>query len=219
MLFSSRRWSAFPRSIVPHALVAATLLLVSALPATAQDDRFLRLEPNCRHTVDVLMDSARVLGLPDSTLRSTALQGMQKKVDSRKICEAVRNKFGLLKTALSVLGPVDGQELDAASRVIEAGGKPAQLAAFKPREKGRNDLQALTVWTDLIYRGVPGEEASTAITKLWQDGADEATFRRLWKDVQTDISQGLNPGAALRNWIRQAPVRTPPKSPTTTPEG
>jgi hypothetical protein len=220
MLFSSRRWSLFPRSIVPHALVAAALLLVSALPATAQDDRFLRLEPNCRHVVDVLMDSARVLGLPDSALRSTALQGMQKKVDGRRICDAVRNKFGLLKTALGVLGPVDGQELDAAARVLEAGGKPTQLAAFKPREKGRDDLLALTVWTDLIYRGVPGDEASNAITRLWQDGADEATFRRLWKDVQTDISQGLNPGAALRAWIRQsAPLRTPPKSPTTTPEG
>jgi hypothetical protein len=219
-MLSSRRWSLFPRSIVPHALAAAALLLVSALPATAQDDRFLRLEPNCRHVVDVLMDSARVLGLPDSALRSTALQGMQKKVDGRRICDAVRNKYGLLKTALGVLGPVDGQELDAAARVLEAGGKPAQLAAFKPREKGRDDLLALTVWTDLIYRGVPGDEASTAITKLWQDGADEATFRRLWKDVQTDISQGLNPGAALRAWIRQsAPLRTPPKSPTTTPEG
>jgi hypothetical protein len=217
MPFLSRRWSLRPVGIVPHARWVAALLLLSALPAAAQDDRLGRLDQPCRYVFDLTLDSARALGLPDAPLRSTALLGLQRKAANREICEAVRTKFGHLKTALNVLGPVDFQELDAASRLLQAGAKPAQLAAFKPRQNGRNDLQALTVWTDLIYRGVPGEEASTAITKLWQDGADEATFRRLWNDVQTDISQGLNPGAALQARINQAPVRTPPKPPT--PEG
>jgi hypothetical protein len=142
------------------------------------------------------------------------LQGIQKKVDNRKIVDAVRLKFARLRTAHSVLGAVGDQELDAASAVLEAGANPVQLAAFKPRQKGRNDLEAFTVWADLLYRGVPGDEASSAITKLWQDGADEATFRRLWKDVQADISQGLNPGAALQARIREAPIRPTQKPPT-----
>ena len=72
------------------------------------------------------------------------------------------------------------------------------------------------MWADLISRGVPGEDASTAIAKLWQDGADDVTFHRLWNDVQADISQGLNPGAALSNRIRESPTRAPPKP---APEG
>jgi len=214
MRLSPRRW--FPRcsTVVPHALRAAVLLLISALPATAQDDRFLKLDQNSRYVIDMLMDSARTLGLPAEPLRSLTLQGIQKKIDNRKIVEAVRAKFARLKTAHSILGAVGDQELDAASAVLEAGAKPAQLAAFKPRQKGRNDLEAFTVWADLLYRGVPGDETSSAITKLWQDGADEATFRRLWKDVQADISQGLNPGAALQNRIREAPIRPTQKPPT-----
>lgn len=211
MLLSSRRRSVQSASIVPHAWRAAALLLLSALPAAAQEDpRLVRLEQPCRYAFDLTIDSAKAMGLPDAPLRSTVLLGIQSKADSRRICDAVRTKFGHLKTALSVLGAVGDQELDAASRVLEAGAKPAQLAAFKPRQKGRNDLNALTVWTDLMYRGVPKEEASTGIIKLWQDGADEATFLRLWNDVQSDINQGLNPGGAFRSRILQTPVRTPP---------
>jgi len=102
--------------------------------------------------------------------------------------------------------------------VLAAGAKPPQLAAFKPRQKGRNDLDALTVWADLLNRAVPGEEASSAIIKLWQDGADGAVFRRLWNDVQADISQGSNPGQALQARVREAPTRPTPK-PVTPPEG
>src|SRR5262245_42029187 len=210
MRFLSRRRSVQSASMVPHAWRAAALVLLSALPAAAQEDRLLRLEQPCRYVFDLTVDSAKAMGLPDAPLRSTALLGIQTKVDPRRICDAVRTKFGHLKTALSVLGSVGDQELDAASRVLQAGAKPAQLAAFKPRQKGRNDLNALTVWTDLMYRGVPKEEASTGIIKLWQDGADEATFLRLWNDVQSDINQGLNPGGAFRSRILQTPVRTPP---------
>lgn len=204
--------------LVPHALRAAALLVFSALPAAAQDDRFLKLDQASRFAIELSMDSARALGLPDAPLRSRAYQGIQKRVDGRKIVEAVRTKFRHLKTAFDVLGPVGDQELDAASAVLEAGAKPAQLAAFKPRQKGRTDLDALTVWADLLYRGVSGDEASSAITKLWQDGADETVFRRLWNDIQGDISQGLNPGAALQVRVRETPVRQASK-PVTPPEG
>jgi hypothetical protein len=63
-----------------------------------------------------------------------------------------------------------------------------------------------------MARGVPTEDASSAISKLWQDGADDATFVSLWNNVQSDILRGLNPGTALQNRIREAPSsgRAPP---------
>ena len=93
--------------------------------------------------------------------------------------------------------------------MIEAGGKPQQLAAFKVRQQGRSDLEAFIVWVDFLGRGVPKDEAYTAITKLWQDGADDATFHSLWNNVQADILQGLTPGLALQNRIRESPGRAP----------
>jgi hypothetical protein len=205
-------------AVVPHALRVSAVLALAALPAAAQDDRFIKLDLNSRFAIEAMIDSAVMLGLPDAPLKSRAYQGISKKAANGKIVEAVRTKFQHLKTALSVLGPVGDQELDAASAVLDAGAKPTQLAAFRPRQKGRSDLDAFAVWADLLYRGVPGEEASSAITKLWEDGADAAVFRRLWNGVQEDISQGLNPGAALRARIRETPVRQPAR-PGTPPEG
>jgi hypothetical protein len=209
-LAPSRLSKLVPRSLGVAALVLAGL---SAAPLAAQySDPYAaalaRLDQNSRLAVEIVIDSAQSIGLPYMPLRSRVLEGVQKKAPSQRIVESVRRKFSLLRTARTMLGQVSDGELDAASAVLEAGGKPGQLQSFKARQKDREALEAFTVWADLITRGVPGEEASSAITKLWQDGADDATFRSLWNNVQADISQGLNPGAALQNRIRETPSRT-----------
>ena len=198
---------------------AGALLLFSALPVVAQDvDPLAKLETKDRFVIDLMIDSANMAGLPSNTLRLMALQGIAHRADGRKIIEAVRKQLNFLRTAREVLGQVDDQELIAGASVLSAGAKPAQLAAFRPRKKGRNDLQAFVVWTDFLERKVPSEDAFSAITKLWQDGADDETFYSLWTNVQADISQGLNPGTALQNRIREAPGR-PSQSTVKPPEG
>lgn len=211
--------SKLPRWLVPPALRVSALLFLGALPATAQLDPLLKLDSKSRFAVDQMMDSLRQLGLSDAPLRSTTLLGIRKGADNGKIVEVVRKKFLSLKTAFSVLGPVGDNEISAAADLLEAGAKPSQLSVFKQRQRGRSDLLAFAVWADLIYRSVPGDEAATAIAKLWEDGADEATYRRLWNDVQADISQGVKPGAALQARVREAPVRPAAAKPPTPPEG
>jgi hypothetical protein len=184
-----------------------------ATPVAAQDlDPLLRLDTSSKSAIEAMIDSAANLGLPSSALRLLALEGVVKtRGDGRRIVTAVREQLTRFKTAKSVLGDVPDQEIVAAADVLKAGAKPTQLQVFLDRRHGRTDLEALTVWTDLISRGVPSEDAFSAIGKLWKDGADDATFRSLWKDVQSDISLGLNPGAALQNRIREAPGRAPSK--------
>ncbi len=200
-------------------LRAAAITVVASLPLAAQEsDKFDKLEPNCKFAIEQVIDSANAMGLPAFYLRSTALQGIALKVDCHKINDAVRRDFSLLKTARAQLGQASDQELVAGAAVLRAGAKPAQLAPFRARQKGRSEVQAFTYWADLITRGVPSEEASSAITKLWQDGADDETFFGLWNAVQTDIIKGLNPGTALQNRIREAPGRPTPTK-ITPPEG
>jgi hypothetical protein len=200
-------------------LRGAALIALGVLPAVAQEtDPFTKLDPNSRFAVELIIDSANTLGLPSSYLRSTALQGLALGIDGRRIVSAVRQDFVRLKTARAALGPASNEELVAAASVLHAGAKPAQLAPFRARQSGRSDLAAFTFWADLITRGVPSEEASSAITKLWQEGADDATFYGLWNNVQSDILRGLNPGAALQNRIREAPGRPAPTK-VTPPEG
>jgi hypothetical protein len=198
-------------------LVAASLLVASTL--SAQDgDPLAKLENN-RYAFDLLLDSAAAAGLPTGPLISKAREGIAKKVDGRKIVEVVRKLYGELRTAHNVLGGVDEQELTTAATLLDAGAKPAQLELFRPRQKGRSDITAFIVWTDFLQRGIPGEEASTAISKLWRDGVDDDTFRSLWTNVKGDISQGLNPGTALQNRIRETPGRASPQTPGKPPEG
>lgn len=199
----------------PQSLIAAgALMLLSALPLAAQDvDPLTRLDQNSRFAIDLMLDSARVAGLPTAPLVSRALEGIARKVDNRRIVDAVRKQLSYLRIARSVLGGVGDEELIAAAGVVEAGAKPGQLAAFRTRQKGRSDIQAFVYWADLITKGVPSEDASSAISKLWQDGADDATFYSLWRSVSSDILQGLNPGAALQNRIRESPGRAPPSKP------
>jgi len=206
------------RRRIGRSLLAGVLVALCARIAVAQDpDPLLKLDPNSRFAIELMIDSARAEGIPTRPLLSRALEGINRKADNKKIVEAVRRQLGLLRTARSVLGGVAEDELIAAAAVLEAGAKPAQLGVFRVRHKDRNDLAAFTYWADLITRGVPSEDASSAITKLWQDGADDATFYSLWKSVQSDILQGLNPGAALQNRIRETPGRAPPSK--TPPEG
>ena len=195
------------------AAAAFALAVAAPIALRAQDaelDRLVRLDVGSRYSIHLMMDSADAEGLPAKALRSKAYEGIAKKADGRQIVGAVRRELIALRVARVQLGDVDDDELMAAAAVVEAGVKPTQLSAFRTRAKNRSDLEALTIWASLIWRGVPTEDASTAISKLWLDGADDATFQSLWNNVQADILRGLNPGTALQNRIREAPGRTPP---------
>jgi hypothetical protein len=207
----------FPQSA--GSVAAALLLLAGALPAVAQDvDRISTQERGCQYAYAMIVDSATTLGLPTRSLRSVMLEGLEKKFECRKVVEVVRKQLGLLVIVRQTLGPVSDDEYDAAAAVLRAGAKPTQLQAFRARQKNRSELSAFMVWADLISRGVPSEDAHSAVTKLWQDGADDATFLSLWNNVRSDILQGLNPGAALQNRIRETPGRPSPST-VKPPEG
>ncbi len=199
------------RGLSRVAISAAALLVAASLPVASQDlDPLYKLDTQSKYAVQLLIDSARASNIPTRPLMSIALEGIAMKADGKRIVGAVRKQFGLLETARNSLGSVNGEELAAAAAVLDAGAKPAALAPFRSKQSGRSDLEAFTIWADLITRGVPKDDASSAITKLWQDGADDMTFHSLWNNVQTDILQGLNPGTALQNRIRETPGRAPP---------
>jgi hypothetical protein len=201
--------------------VAAALALAAAVPLRAQEsepDRLARLDVGSRYAFELLVDSANSEGLPVRPLRLKAYEGISKKADGRQIVAAVRRELLALRIARLQLGDVDDQELEAAAAVVEAGAKPAQISLFRTRVNNRSDLQALTIWAALMARGVPTEDASSAISNLWRDGADDATFVSLYNSVQSDILRGLNPGTALQNRIRETPGRAPPNK-GTPPEG
>lgn len=190
---------------------AALLALVSFAPrAAAQDtDPFARLEPSSRFAVEAIIDSARVAGLPAAALRSKALEGIAVHADDRRIVSVVHDLFRSMRDARAVLGPVSDPDLEAAAEVLSAGVKPEQLSVFRDAPRARPLASAFTVLVDLVTRGVPRNDATSAIVKLWRSGARDADFYGLWNSVKSDILEGLNPGAALQNRVREFPGRAP----------
>ena len=192
---------------------------LAAVVGAQQPDPFARLDARSRYAIEAMIDSAGVQGLPADALRSLALQGIQKGAPSRVIVDAVRRLFGNLREARAILGPVNNEDLKAAAGVLEITNvKPAVLAPFKDPPKGRSLATALTVLGDLLTRGVPRDDASSAVVGLWKDGAGEAEFTGLFRRVEGDILRGLNPGAALQNWMREYPGRGSPSKVNPPPE-
>jgi hypothetical protein len=204
----------------------ATVLLAGALVAphslAAQDsDPLSRLDANTRFAVEVIMDSARVAGVPTRPLMLKALEGASKHADSRLILRVVRALFhALLDTRVALGAALNESEWSAAASALQAGVPLETLAKFRGDHAGRPLTRALVVLTDLIQRGVPIPEASSAIMQLWTHGAADGDFYGLWKNVDQDIHSGQNPGTALQQRMREIPPRASPggKLPTTTPE-
>jgi hypothetical protein len=205
-------------------LLLAGLTLGS--PAIAQDGRdpLMRLERTARYSIEVLMDSARLMGLPTRPIESKVLEGLSKNKPPRLILTVARNMFRSLRDARAVLGPsVTIDELEAAATALNSGVTQAELARLaqsrqekEPKEKRLT--VPLVVLVDLIFRGVPRDTASQTIFQLWQRGAADDDFLGLWRGVERDIVSGADPGAALLNRAREIPSREPPPVSTPRPE-
>ena len=162
-----------------------------------------------------MIDSAKYLGLPSAPLRVARSRGHQQEGDDGRIVDAVREQFGRLQDCAQTmlgLGRRRGARRPPPA-VLKAGAKPAPAAAVQDAPKGPKRLSRPSPSGPISSPAASRAKTPRhAISKLWQDGADDATFHRLWNDVQADISQGLNPGAALQNRIREAPGRAPAKA-------
>jgi hypothetical protein len=193
---------------------AATILLGALHPVAlvAQDpDPLSRLDTQTRFTVEVIIDSARVAGVPTRPLLLKALEGAAKHADNRHIIAAVRSQFRAeLDVRVALGSTLNESEWTSAVSALQAGVPLEALAKFRGERTGKPFTRALVVLTDLIQRGVPVPEASSAIMQLWQRGAADGDFYGLWKNVEQDILSGQNPGTALQQRMREVPVRVAP---------
>lgn len=193
---------------------ASVFMIGAALAgsAFAQDrDPLVRLEPTVRYNVEVLLDSARLAGLPTAPIESKALEGISKRIDSRRILAAVRGVFKSLREARAALGPrATSDELNAGAAALRVGITTAELAHLARSRHEKPVTVPLVVLADLVSRGVPRDTASATIFQLWQRGAADDDFLGLWRGVERDIVSGTDPGVALLNRAREIPFRGPP---------
>ena len=199
-------------------IALSALLLAAPVLARAQDstpvralDPLSRLSDQTRYQVELLLDSAKMAGLPTSPLESKALEGISKRVDGRRIVAAVRQVFRTLRDARTALGPsATTDELIAGAGALRVGITNTELVYLARTRHEKQLTVPLVVLADLVTRGVPRDTASQTIFQLWQRGAADDDFLGLWRGVERDIVSGTAPGVALLNRAREIPSRGPP---------
>jgi len=193
---------------------AIALLAVATSVSFAQDareratDPLGRLDPSTRFAVEMLMDSARLVGLPHGPLESKALEGISKRASGRDILVAVRRVYRALREARMALGPsATTDELTAATGALRVGIPASELSRLAATRTGKPLTVPLVVLADLVTRGVPRDTASVTIFQLFQRGAADDDFLGLWRSVERDIVSGTDPGVALLNRAREIPTK------------
>jgi hypothetical protein len=204
---------------IAFGLVAALMLGTLPYEARAQQSAALgRLSPASRSAIDVLMDSATRIGIPREALLSKTLEGISKGRPGPQIVQVVRRYFGALREAQGSLGPEASlDELTAAAGAIQSGVDPGSIVRLRSNRRGGSILMPLVVLADLVSRGVPSDDASSAIVSMSQRGALDSDYEGLWKGVQQDIISGAPPVEALNRRAREFPGRAPPTPGRVTP--
>ena len=210
------------RSVACRVAGLATLLLtgVASAPSqvtaqvTQQDQLqtslIWRLDQPSRLQLEVLFDSATKLGLPAEPLYAKTLEGISKGASSRRIVETIRKHFAALIDARAVLGTATTDELSSAAGALMAGIDRDQIGRMRRGRQGKSIAVPLVILSDLVYRGVPTGDASSAMVQLTQRGALDSDFQGLWLRITQDIISGVPPAAALQRWTRDFPGRATP---------
>jgi hypothetical protein len=160
-----------------------------------------RLSPATRATVDRLIDSARVAGLPTAPLVDKIAEGTLKGADDERILRAVRTLARELGTARDALGPTaDVAVLGAAASALHAGvpeGDLRRMARAGGNPEPAALASALVTLVDLVAKQVPVASATRSIEDLLNRRATEKQFATLRADVGQDILAGRSPEQSL----------------------
>jgi len=186
-------------------LIALVLAFaVSAAPMRAQEvNRTLpsQLSAPTRATLERLIDSARVAGLPVDPLYSKVREGVFRGADEPRVLAAVRRLTRDLGDAYSALGDSAGAaEIAAGANALRAGVHPADLSRLRESRGRRPDhplTVALVVLADLATRGVPPAMAAASVNELVARNVSDGSLLSFRQNVERDLVGGRSAASAL----------------------
>jgi hypothetical protein len=185
-------------------LVTAMAMLVSASAVDAQEiDRTLpsQLSATTRATLERLIDSARVAGLPVDPLYSKVREGVFRSAEEARVIAAVQRLGRDLGDARSALGDGAGaEEITAGANALRAGVRPVELSRLRESRGRKADhplTVALVVLADLATRGVPPALAAASVTELVARNVSDVSLLSFRQGVERDLVGGRSPASAL----------------------
>jgi hypothetical protein len=202
-------------------LVACVALLAGGRAASAQDhvDRTLpaQLSATTRATLERIIDSARVAGLPVDPLYSKVREGVFRSADEPRVIAAVQRLGRDLGDARSALGDsARPEEIAAGANALRAGLRAADLLRLRDARARRTDhplTVALVVLADLATRGVPPALAAASVNELVARNVSDGSLMSFRQNVERDLVGGRSAASALdartRSMIDEVERRRP----------
>lgn len=182
------------------ALVLASVTVAPSVLRAQQGTPVLDIaDARTRDAVQREISRAASRGLPVRALVAKAQEGVTKQAAGERIRAAVSSLARRLEQARDLLSPTPSDAEMIAGADALAVGVPAsmlrQIRAAYPA--GSSVAMPLDVLTELVARGVPASNALNQLTQLMRRGATPTQIAGLGASVQSDVSAGLTPDAAL----------------------
>jgi hypothetical protein len=188
---------------VAVAALVCTLVIGARAGAQQQPDRTLpaQLSASTRATLERLIDSARVAGLPVDPLYSQVREGVFRSADEARVIAAVQRLGHDLGDARSALGDsAAGEEVAAGANALRAGIRPADLSRLRDSRGRRGDhplTVALVVLADLATRGVPPAMAAASVDELVARNVSDGSLMSFRQNVERDLVGGRPAASAI----------------------
>lgn len=195
-------------------VLALALSVLAATHVGAQvQSELARLDPASRAAIVRIIDSTRALGLPTTPLEWKVAEGVTKGADGARIVGAVQRSADGLRRAREALGAeASTPELIAGAGALQVGASPEALRRLRGDRRDRPLTLRLVVLSDLVSRGVPVGDATSAVLRLSSSGASDEDFSALRRDVLRDVQGGIAPSRALASRARELAAPRPSPS-------
>ena len=184
-------------------LVACT----TTLAAQGQRDRTLpsQLSASARATLERVIDSARVTGLPVDPLYSKVRECLFRSATEPQVIAAVQRLRRDLGDARDALGDsVAAEEITAGANALRAGIRPADLTRLRDARRTSDHplTVALVVLADLATRGIPPAMAASSVNELVSRNVSDGSLMSFRQSVERDLVGGRSPASALDSRTR-----------------
>jgi hypothetical protein len=186
------------------------VLLVACTTAVAAQDTSDRTLPSqlsvpTRATLERIIDSARVAGLPIDPLYSKVREGLFRSADESRVIAAVQRLGRDLGDARDALGESTApEEIVAGANALRAGIHATDLTRLRDaRRKTDHPLTvALVVLADLAARGIPPAMAASSVNELVTRNVSDGSLMSFRQNVERDLTGGRSPASAIDSRTR-----------------
>ena len=187
----------------------ALLVACSTAVAAQQEQRDRTLPPqlssSARTTLEHIIDSVRVAGLPIDPLYSKVREGLFRSAAESQVIAAVQRLGRDLGDARDALGDsAAAEEITAGANALRAGIRATDLTRLRDvRRKTDHPLTvALVVLADLATRGIPPSMAATSVNELVSRNVSDGSLMSFRQNVERDLTGGRSPASAIDSRTR-----------------